>query len=182
MQKKLVCFIGIASLALAGCYETFNDGSNSYTTATDTAASVAMRINFETDVHRGIRQFTGPVVTGNTHLWFIRGWQKAEQAEWDYQAYVAVTLSDWAFFNAAWSFGKRLELTQISRDVGRCSSRTYGSSCIVTETLGIELTKQMLMECAQKNGLAFKIEGKAGSIEAFIPQHYCEGVLSKTAV
>lgn len=159
---RLQVFAALAfSLFLTGCFETpwiANDYNKvlSLTTASHDSYS---------DVHT----VTGPSISLSNYTWFIRGFAVNSKKIQSLQIYVHANFSEWAFLDSAYSGGKRFDLTQISRDVGHCSK--YG--CNVNEHVGVSISSSQIKSYAKsKDGMALKVQGKAGFVTIFIPPEY----------
>lgn len=74
------------------------------------------------------------------------------------------TMTGWAFFQEAWSFGEKLKFNMTREQLAGCS----GGSCTMIEEGVIELTKEQF-ESAAKSGLEFKLVGKNRSVVAKVP-------------
>lgn len=149
------------SLFLTGCFETpwiANDYNKvlSLTTA-----------NY--DSYSALHTVEGPVISLSNYNWLIRGVAGKDKKLDMLQIYVHASFGGWAFLDSAYSGGNRLKLTQISRDVGRCS--TYG--CTVHEHVGVAITASQIKSYAKsKDGMALKVQGKSGFVTIFIPPEY----------
>lgn len=112
----------------------------------------------------------------SSHSYFLRALFSGRQTDdpSEIQLHVSAYLSDWAFLDRAYSQGRRLSVTEISREVGSCSA--FG--CSKHEDLAINLTLADL-ESYSDNGLEVKIEGDQGSITLAVPSPYFRAFLDE---
>mgnify|MGYP001196466843 CR=1 FL=1 len=70
--------------------------------------------------------------------------------------------TDWDFYDLATiTGGYELPLTQLSRDVGNCSSGSVYTMCSFIEELGIDISTQLLQQ--GKGGFSIKLFSQSGS-------------------
>jgi len=89
------------------------------------------------------------------------------------QLYVkALVFDQWAFYDHAYSEGKRLDITQIDREVIDCKG-----GCWYHEDVAINLTLEQLEKLANKPVFNFKLYGKGGEAEYTVNGAYFRGFL-----
>lgn len=125
-------------------------------------------------------EIKGPLVfpqrNTSSHSYFLRALFAGRQTDdpSEIQLHVSAYLSDWAFFDRAYSQGRRLSVTEISREVGSCSA----FACSKHEDLAINLTLADL-ESYASDGLEVRIEGNQGSMTLAVPSPYFQAFLDE---
>ena len=111
--------------------------------------------------------------TYSNDLIFLRAWKDGDSIS--YQIYVRdFYYNEWRFYDRVYdSNNTELSITLIDQDVTSCS----GGSCTFCEDIGINVSKDYL-EINKKTGIKFKIYGKGGSQEFYLPGILIETFLS----
>lgn len=172
MKHLIIAFLAISMI---GCAKTPRIDRND-------PLSIAQQITYSIDQYNKTISLKGP--NGNTHPdaqggeVFLRttiglnGDLQTLQVYGIYRYY-----GEWAFLDRATDInGNQMKFVQIDRDVLSCSSTLYG--CLYSEHFALNISPDYLMS-AQKNGIAFKAYGKAGSKEYRLSPAYILAFLSE---
>ena len=178
-KKSLISFI-LFFLVLSGCAAygiNLTDPSNYQV--------VKASIQSINDPHEGTIEIRGPRIGismfKNDNGWatyFLRSFASSTKGYSEdsvVQIYVAVNRYGWAFFNTAYSAGKRYQTTQINRSVINCSA-----GCLVLESVGVDLTvNQLKREILKKPSFVFKLSGNRGDFVVEVPSAYLQAFVDK---
>jgi hypothetical protein len=159
---SLASVIAAINVISAGC-ASFGHGS---------AAEIAARVRATSDPYQKTIRFTGPpILVWGTPTAMIRAWETGHNSI--FQIYVFHARSDWAFYSAAYdSNGTKLRFREIDRDVGGGSGRA-----LVSETVGIDVTRDELESYAKAGGADIKLVGRRGSATFRVTPDYILGFL-----
>lgn len=126
------------------------------------------------DEFKKLTKYEGSNVATGSDVVFLRAW-RPDKSPMIIQIYVMDYYhGEWRFYHSAWdSDGVKLDTTQISRDVGRCSRY---SGCSHYEHLGLNVTREYL-EKHRRTGIRFKLSGKAGEEVFSIPAAHIDDFL-----
>lgn len=126
------------------------------------------------DEFKKLTKYEGSNFSSGTDVIFLRAWKSGKEPV-VIQIYVMDYYDDeWRFYHSAWdSDGVKLDVTQISTDVGVCSRY---SGCSHYEHLGLNVTQKYL-EKHRRTGVRFKLSGKAGEEVFSIPAAHIDAFL-----
>jgi hypothetical protein len=146
------------------------------------ASTVTERTTTDYNPHKDLTTVTGPVIFAQSnlggHRYTLRAWKngKGTNGIQSFQLYVVASLDGWYFLDRAYSNGKKLSLVRISQNVLSCAS--FRTECLVSETVGINLTKSEVAKLAKgPQNFELEISGNKGSITLSVPPAYFKGVL-----
>lgn len=142
-----------------------------------TAADYAAAVSETRDVYEKTTRYKAPATErGGFDTVLLRAWQ-VDGGPVLYQLYVSDHYDQrWRFYHSAHdSAGRKLSMTQISREVSYCGR--YG--CTYFETVGLNIDRAYL-EGAVQDGMSFKLSGKAGEEYFYVSGDYIKGFLVAT--
>lgn len=168
-MKKILCVLA-ACLFLTGCLATVDPNN---------FQQVAAAVRGDYSPYQKTYTIRGPEVMIGSVMdlrgsYFMRAFTAPEKKRvTSFQIYVQARFPEWAFLDRAYSEGKNYDVTEISRDVGQCS--TYG--CTVWEDVGINLTYGQIQKIIKNQGFMVQVRGNRGEISFFVPRTYFEAFL-----
>jgi hypothetical protein len=168
----------IVCLALAGCGAQIAAMNGIAIVDPGDKAAVLANMKAEADPYEGATKISGPIIFHDRNIlgktYTIRSWISPNNPALNdrFQVYVTANFNEWAFLEQAYADGHMLDTTEISRDVGYCSS--YG--CSMTETVGINFSEAELARYVV-TGLSFKIAGKRQDVVMTVPGPYIAAVI-----
>lgn len=169
-----------ALLLLAGCDTVLGIHKVNIRANPNNYGEIRAKTESSFDKYKNMTSVVAPVIHTKAGAfgsdYFLRSSQEGRNIDAPrlIQIYVMATFKEWAFLERAYADGERLDLVQIGRDVNACGR----SSCMITETVGINFSMERLAIYAS-SGLDVKIEGNRGEIILSVPRTYFKAFLDE---
>lgn len=133
-------------------------------------------VRVERDDYKKVTNFRAINAAANRfETLMLRAWRH-DGGELIYQIYVTdyYSTGSWRFYEEAHDrSGHRFDVTLIGREVGSCSAY---SGCSHFETVGLNIERAYL-ERHQESGIDFRVSGRAGTADFFLPPEYVQSFL-----
>jgi hypothetical protein len=139
--------------------------------------SVALQTTVEFDSHENLTRIKAPWArTQARDKYMLRSITKQPGEFYATQLYISARFDRWAFLDRAHSEGRRLDVTEVAREVDRHPCGT--GYCTVREDIAVNLTMGELREIAKKPMFVVKVSGAKGYILVDVPSAYIKGFLT----